>query len=226
MFELKWDPELVVCELQGRVTERRLARIEQVVENRTYHVAPVLENIYDRGNVSAVMRSSEAFGFLPFYRVDLPDARFKAANRVTQGADKWLDIHQFDSSARCVENLKSQGYQVLATDLEATSYLDDFDFSQPTAIVLGNEKDGISSTMRQEADHLVKFPMHGFTQSFNISVAGALCFHHIYRDRVARMGQSGDLSAEEKLKLKACYLLKTVSGAEEILRGAYESKKL
>src|SRR4051812_29005379 len=100
------------------LTQERRARIQDVVAKRTYSVIPVLENIYDRGNVSAVMRSSEALGMQSVHVIE-PGEKFKSANRVTQGADKWLDVTRWKSSRECALDLKSRGYKIYATHLEA-----------------------------------------------------------------------------------------------------------
>ena len=49
----------------------------------------------------------------------------------------------------------------------------------PVAIVLGNEESGISSEMRDLADHLVVMPMKGFAQSFSLSVSCAVITSHL-----------------------------------------------
>ena len=165
------------------------------------------------------MRSSEAFGFLQMYLVDAPGARFKAANRVTQGADKWLDVQKWNSSEECVANLKKQGIRVCVTSLEASKPIGELDFSIPTALVLGNEKDGISETMKSLADERIILPMQGFVQSYNISVAGALCLYHIFQDRVQRLGRNGDLTETEKMALLANYYFRSLeSGPEKVLK--------
>ncbi|MCM2283089.1 MAG: RNA methyltransferase, partial [Bdellovibrionaceae bacterium] len=154
------------------LTESRRARIDAVVAERTYSVVPVMENIYDRGNISAVMRSSEAMGFQSAHVIELNE-RFKEANRVTQGADKWLDVVRWKSTEDCVVSLKSQGYRVYATHLDAAVPIGEVDWSQPSAIVFGNEKDGVSQRLLELADQRIIIPMLGFVQSFNISVAAA-----------------------------------------------------
>ncbi|NJL23773.1 MAG: RNA methyltransferase [Calothrix sp. SM1_5_4] len=55
--------ERIVALLGDHLTDERRARLDEVVAKRSLHLVPVLENIYDKGNVSAVMRSAEAFGF-------------------------------------------------------------------------------------------------------------------------------------------------------------------
>jgi len=200
------------------LTPERQKRIEAVVQGRCFSVVAVMENIYDRGNVSAVMRSAEALGFGQTHLIELGE-KFKEANRVTAGADKWVEMTRWKSTKACVEALKAEGKQIVATHLDHTSKpISEIDFSKPTALVLGNEKDGISPEMAALADHRVVLPMTGFVQSYNISVAGALSFYHIYQDRLRRQNRHGDLTAEEQEILKAVYALRTLDSAVDVLR--------
>jgi len=63
----------------------------------------------------------------------------------------------------------------------------------------------------------VVVPMVGFSQSFNISVAAALCLYHIQQDRIHRLGHHGDLSAEEQRLLRAAFYVRSLPLAERIL---------
>ncbi len=206
------------------LTEERLARIKTVVSQRTYSIVPVLENIYDRGNVSAVMRSSEALGLQSVHVVELSE-RFKSANRVTQGADKWLDVTRWQSSNECAQDLKARGYKIYATHLDAAVPIGEIDWSQPSAIVFGNEKDGVSKEMLELCDQAVIIPMLGFVQSFNISVAAAISLYHIYQDRLKRTGRHGDLTEEEQRTLMALYCIRSAKNPERLLTRLMEQKK-
>ena len=86
----------VLTLLRDHVTERRRARIDAVVDHRNYSVVPVLDGLYDRGNVSAVMRSAEGLGFGELHVIESMED-FKAANRVTRGAEKWLDVRKWST---------------------------------------------------------------------------------------------------------------------------------
>lgn len=203
--------------LEPYLTPERQERIRQAVEYRTCNIVPVLENIYDRGNISAVLRSAEAMGFQCAHVIELGE-KFKSSNRVTKGADKWLNVKKWKSTKDCIQNLKDLGYQIVATHLDARAKpISDVDFGKPTAIVFGNEKDGISPEMIEQADQTIIIPMHGFVQSFNISVAAAIAFYHIHRERLLKMGRQGDLSEKEKLILRADFSLRSSENPERLV---------
>ncbi len=206
--------ERVLAEIEPLLTDARRNKIAQVVAQRKKNVAVVMEDIYDRGNVSAVMRSAEAFGVFQFHIIELRD-KIKSANRVSQGAEKWTEIWKWKSTEEAVKHLRQQGRRVFATSLgEKSKNFDDIDWSAgPVALVLGNEKDGISPEMKRLCDAEVVLPMRGFVQSFNISVAGALALQ-----RIALALPGGDLSLDEQRILRAVYTLRTLDSAEAILR--------
>ena len=111
-----YESKEVVSKLVDFLTPERLEKINRVVGQRSDGFIAVLENLYDRGNVSAVMRSSEAFGFYKIHVIQT-DKAFKESKRVTQGADKWLEVDKWSETQSCVEFLKNHGYTVLTTSL-------------------------------------------------------------------------------------------------------------
>ena len=214
----KYSSHEVIEVLSPLLTDSRLEKMHQVLDNRCWSVAPVLENIYDRGNVSAVMRSAEAFGFCNFNIIEREGAKFKESQRVTQGTDKWLCTKKFKKTKDCVTQLKSQGFKVYVTDLESAKPISEIDFTHPAAIVFGNEKEGASDEIKKVADATFILPMLGFAQSFNISVAAALTFQFIYLERIKNLGQHADLSGEQKNELLAHYMIKSLDRSHLILK--------
>lgn len=218
-------PAAVVAALAPYLTEARRARIEAVLAERTYTVAPVVEGLINTGNVSAVMRTAEALGFQAFHVVthEAHDdgAPYKTSPRTTQGADKWLDVWGWPTPQACVAHLKAQGYEVVVTHLDARAVpLSEIDFTRKTALVFGNERDGVSEAMLALADRTCVVPVAGFTQSFNISVAAAVCLYHARRDRLARQGFHGDLTEAQRAALRAAFFVKSVRRARQILTRA------
>ncbi len=216
------DHALTPQEIQSLMAEflttERVERIAKTVDGRTCDVAVVLEGVSDLGNLSAVMRSAEAMGVQRAHVIQLSE-KFKAANRVSKGADKWLDVEKWHGTLACTRELKRQGYQIVATHLdERAKPISEIDFTRPTAIVFGNEKDGITPEMIAEADHTMIIPMQGFVQSFNISVAAAIAIYHIYLERMKAFGKMGNLSETEKEILKAEFCLRSNDKPERLLR--------
>lgn len=206
----------IIDGLAPHMTDHRRELLAEVVSRRTYSVVPVLDSIYDRGNISAVFRSAEALGYQHVHVIECQEG-FKPANRVTQGADKWLDATKWKEPRPCLEQLQAQGYQIVATQLGADKPIHEVDFTQrPTAIVFGNERDGVSPETLEAADETVMIPMKGFVESFNISVAAALALFHIMQARDAAGGHS-DLSAEQQRLLLATYYTRSYENYVDVL---------
>ncbi len=204
--------------LDGYVNADRQEKIRRVVERRSYTVVPVLEGVHDRGNISAVMRSAEALGYQALHLIE-NQKMYKKANRVTQGADKWLDIVRWKTTRECLDELRGKGYRIVVTHVSETSKsIDEVLFTEPTAVFFGNEMDGASDELIDAADDCVIVPMQGFSQSFNISVAAALTLYHIYHERTRELGRHADLNELEKECLVAFYFMRTVNHSEDILR--------
>ncbi len=210
--------------LEPFLTPERQEKIRKVVAGRTCNVIPVLENIFDRGNISAVLRSAEALGFQCAHIIEAQGDKFKTSARVSKGADKWLDVKSWrnqtpgQATRDCVKSLKATGYQIIATHLdERAKPISEIDFTRPTAIVYGNEKDGISKEMIELCDQTVIIPMQGFVQSFNISVAAAISLYHIALERQSKLGLQGDLNETEVEILRAEFSLRSSDNPEGLI---------
>ncbi len=214
--ELKVNYKLVLDLLLSQITPERQKRFDDVLEHRTFEVATVCEGIYDRGNISAVVRSAEAFGFAPFHVIER-DEKFKNSQRVTRGAEKWIEEKKWKSSEAAIQSLKSEKRKLIVTSLDANISIDEIDFSQPVALVMGNEKEGVSDLMKSSADYRIKIPMYGFVQSFNISVAAAISLYHISQKR-KQLGKTSELTLEQKEILRAHYVMRTLDSSADQIR--------
>jgi len=214
------SPDEVISILAPQLSDERIERIDAVLAGRTYQVAAVVEGVINTGNVSAVMRTAEGLGFQPFH-VIRGDAPYKHSVRTTQGAQKWLDVTEWEEPVACVQSLQSQGFQVVVTALTDQAIpLDQVDVTRPTAFVFGNEQHGASDQMLECADMACVLPSPGFIQSYNISVAAAMTLHWAHSKRVELLGSSGSLSAEDTTRLRADFYIRSVRRAEDILRKA------
>lgn len=209
--------ETVIGAIGPLLTPERRARIDAVIAARTIAIRPVLEGLYDQGNVSAVIRSAEALGCQCIDVIEL-QREFKQANRVTQGAGKWIDVARWESTAECVQALKRGGYRIAAMCMEDATPIAEAAFDVPTALVFGSERDGLTQELLDAAALRLVVPMPGFTRSFNISVAAALALYHAREDRARRTGSRGDLDAEAQRRLRAVFYLRSLENPGAVLR--------
>ncbi|MEZ4751250.1 MAG: RNA methyltransferase [Bdellovibrionota bacterium] len=185
------------------ISDSRRRVIERVLSERTRAVVPVLDQIYDIGNISAVLRSAESFGFLECHIVG-EMRRFRSSKRITQGAHQWMEIQRWTDTETCLQSLSARGYALAATSFERSIPIDALPFDRPLVLIFGNEKEGVSESALRLADHRFHIPMFGFTRSFNVSVAAALALHEAHNRRRA-LGLAGDLEEAEKGHLRRRY---------------------
>ena len=200
----------MIQSLSTELVPKRLARLRAVIGRRMKGLTVVMESLYDPGNRSAIYRSAEAHGLLHCHLID-PDAATKPhARAVSRGAEKWLWIEKHANTTEGVKKLQSFGYQVLAADMNGTQPLDSIDFSTPIALVFGNERLGISDTLREQANGTFSIPMAGFVESFNVSVAASIALHVARKKREQLLGRISDLSVKEQEYLLADYIQQSV----------------
>ncbi|MFT5336341.1 MAG: tRNA (guanosine-2'-O-)-methyltransferase [Sphingobacteriales bacterium] len=208
--------------LRPFLTENRSELFEKVINQRTRKLTVVLEDIYDPHNANAVIRSCDCFGIQDSHLIEV-NSNFQVSRHVTTGSVKWLNVfryRQFAAENRTkgtLDQLKSQGYKIVATTPHTQNTPDQISFDKPIALVMGNESVGISKTVMEEADELVQIPMLGFTESFNLSVATAL-FFQTFRAKLEKE-YPGDyfLSQDEKNEILLDWMKKTVKSSEAIL---------
>jgi tRNA (guanosine-2'-O-)-methyltransferase len=214
------SPRDIFVLLSGRISADRKAQLRRVVDERTRNVAVVVEGMVDLGNVGAVMRSADGFGVQTVHAIDTADA-YKRSRRTSRGAEKWIDRYRWENPTQCIDLLKAEGFAVLAADPDdAATSIADVDLTRRTAVVFGNELDGISDEVRAGAHGLVSIPMSGFAESFNIAVAAALALYETRRQRIAAFGRNGDLSTADRERVLAVWYSKSVRESRLIVERA------
>lgn len=205
--------------------EPRRERIEQVVAARTRSVTVVLDRLEDSFNMAAVLRTCEGMGLQDVHVIRNPDAPFAPNSKVTQGCDKWLDLHVHRDFKSCAEQLKANGYRVLASAIRpgATS-LFELRFDEKVAMVLGNERFGVSEEVLTYSDGTFWIPMRGFSQSLNISAAASACITRAVSWRLEHLGAQGDLADHEKTALAQQFSFLSVKQRGRVYRH-HETKK-
>lgn len=205
--------------LEGFVTDKRKQLFKDVLSMRTRHFTLVLENIYQQHNSSAVVRSCDIFGVQDVHVIENTYAS-KVSRHVARGSQKWLTFHGYKkdtyNTQECFEQLRSQGYQIIATTPHNDScYLHDFDISKKSAFVFGVEKEGVSEYVKENADGFLKIPMVGFTESLNISVAAAIILENL-TTRLRKSELNWQLSEKEVLELYQEWIQKSIKNVEKI----------
>ncbi len=167
-------------------TDRRVARIKEILAKRQPSLTVVLENINDPHNLSACVRSCDAVGVDEIHLVYYGGQPFpKLGKSSSASARKWVGQKHYRSVRECFGQLRAEGKKIFTTHIGTDSVsLFDLDLTQPVALVFGNEHDGVSPEAVELADGNFLVPQAGMIQSLNISVACAVSLYEAMRQRL------------------------------------------
>jgi len=191
-------------------TEDRLARINDTLTRKQPTLQVMLDNVHSSQNLSAVIRSCDGVGVLDIYYSTKENESLKIHKTITQGAHRWTHRYRVKDAdkARFLQKKKKEGFQVVVTHLEerAVSFRD-IDYTKPTIIVMGNEKEGVSKEVIAEASEIIVIPMQGMVQSLNVSVATALILYEAQRQlENASKYDSPQLQHDKREEIKAAWV--------------------
>ena len=95
-----------------------------------------------------------------------------------------VTIHQAKTNlSRLIEQLKERNVWVVGAVADAAMNYTEWDWTRPSAIVLGGEGAGLHRLVRENCDVLVRIPVRGKIQSLNVSVAGGIILYEALRQR-------------------------------------------
>ena len=144
----------------------------------------VLDGVEDPRNLGAILRSAECAGadgiFIPERRaVGLTETVAKSS----AGAIEHIGVAKVTNLNRFIEGLKERNIWVVGTSGEAEMSYTDWDWTTPTALVLGSEGSGLHRLVAENCDALVRIPMYGKIDSLNVSVAAGVILFEARRQR-------------------------------------------
>ncbi|MBD3414759.1 MAG: hypothetical protein GF421_10055 [Candidatus Aminicenantes bacterium] len=166
-------------------TKQRKQRVKDVLSHRQPDLRVVLEDVTNTHNASAVVRTCDAAGVLYVDIIYSSPEPFPVNASISTKAEKWIRFRHHSSTKDCFEAIKNQGLKIASTHLgpESTSYTS-IDYTQPIAIVFGNESEGVSEDALNSSDYLIQIPMFGMVQSLNLSVSAGIILYEAIRQRV------------------------------------------
>lgn len=182
------------------MTEEREKKFETVLSKRQPSLTLVFENIIDPHNISAVLRTADSVGVLEVFVIYTADIKStKLGKRSSASARKWVKSNYFNSVKECMNVVCKKYDQVLATHLGSNAKsVYETDLTVSTALVFGNEHEGISDDLLKFCNGNIVIPQVGLIQSLNISVACAVILYEAFRQRSLKgMYDSPQLSEDE-----------------------------
>ncbi|MGP1209687.1 MULTISPECIES: tRNA (guanosine(18)-2'-O)-methyltransferase TrmH [unclassified Serratia (in: enterobacteria)] len=165
------------------MSPERYARICEMLATRQPDLTVCLEQVHKPHNVSAIIRTADAVGVHQVHAV-WPTTRMRTLVSSAAGSNSWVSVKTHRTIGDAVGHLKTQGMQILATNLSARAVdFREVDYTRPTCVLLGQEKTGITEEALALADQDIVIPMIGMVQSLNVSVASALILYEAQRQR-------------------------------------------
>ena len=163
-----------------KTTNAELGRpsVEEFRKMEKMPVVVVLDNVRSAQNVGAFFRTGDAFAVEKIALCGItatPPSR--EIHKSSLGAEFSVEWAHFASTVECVQQLKSEGYTIVAIEQIAESVmLDKFEpiSGEKYALVFGNEVEGVAQEVVDMCDAAIEIPQLGTKHSLNVSVSGGV----------------------------------------------------
>lgn len=217
------EEQRLLTYLEDFITHERKERFTEILSNRTQHFTVAIEDIFQMHNASAVIRTCEVFGVQTAHIIEEKYGKRLDA-KIAMGAEKWVTTHRYAQVQPCIDTLKAQGYQIVATLPTPTAVpLQEFDITPKSAFFFGTERDGLSQQVISRADVFLTIPMVGFTESLNISVSVAIILQYL-TTKLRSSALNWQLSEEEQLLLRLQWTKNSIRSLTDVLSRYYSLK--
>lgn len=143
----------------------------------------ILDHLEDPHNLGAIIRTCEAAGV---DGIILPKNRSVDVNstvmRTSVGALDYVKIAQVTNLVGTMKELKENVFWIVGTDMNGSDY-QEIDYRGKTAIVIGNEGNGMARLVKENCDFIATIPMNGKINSLNASVAAGIIIYEAISKR-------------------------------------------
>ena len=169
------NPQGILAVVEKQVKENQIDYNEDLIV--------ILDNIQDPGNLGAILRTVDSANLKQIIvSKGTVDAFSNKVVRSTMGAIFRLNIIESENLEKTIKDLKAHKFQVVGTALETDTTIYDINYKK-TAIIIGNEANGIEPEILEQVDKKIKIPMLGKTESLNASVAtGIVVYEYVRRN--------------------------------------------
>lgn len=143
-----------------------------------------LDGITDVRNFGAIARTCECSGV---DAIIIPEKNSVSVNadavKTSAGALLHIPVVRVKNLNKTIKQLKESGLMIVGATEKGSKNYTTFDYTVPTAIVMGAEDTGISNENLRECDYLAAIPMFGQINSLNVSVAAGILIYEVVRQR-------------------------------------------
>lgn len=162
------------------------AEFKKTQKNHKTNVVFILENLEHAENIGAAFRLADAFNIQKIYIVTTSALMFNKINKTARGCNKIVEFEICDNIQNVVFKLQNQNYNVYNLEITSTSLpLRKVNFcGKNIALVVGNEKNGISQQCLSLVKNSVHIDMYGNNSSMNVATALAIATYKISEDQL------------------------------------------
>jgi 23S rRNA (guanosine2251-2'-O)-methyltransferase len=168
-----------------KLDELNRLSVEEFVARDKFPVIVVLDNLRSLNNVGSFFRTCDAFNIASLYLVGITATPpHREIQKTALGATNSVKWTYFDTAESCISALKQEGFKIIAIEQASTTvFLQKVDFRQfeKIALIFGNEVDGVTQSVIDQADLVVEIPQFGTKHSLNVSVAGGTVLWEVVR---------------------------------------------
>ncbi len=159
-------------------------------EEKKYRKIIILDGIEDPNNFGSIIRTAVCAGFDALIFPSRRNASVNAAvEKSSAGAVNHIDLIMVNSLTAIIDRLKDNDFWIIATDINAKDNYYDIDYCNMNfAIVLGAEKDGISTAILKKSDFKIKIPMLNNFNSLNVANAASIVIYEALKQTIQKTG--------------------------------------
>lgn len=142
----------------------------------------ILDNIRSMENVGSMFRTADAAGIKKIYLCGITaKPPRKEIDKAALGAVDFVEWEYVENLKFLISDLKKRGISIIALEQDTRSIpLSTFHpLPSSTALIVGNETDGISKEILDLSDQILEIPMYGKKNSLNVAVATGVALYNI-----------------------------------------------
>lgn len=146
----------------------------------------VLDKVQDPGNLGTILRTVDSIGLKQIIVAEGSGDIFNPkVVRSTMGAIFRVKVKISQDIQKTIAEIKKHKFKVISTSLATDKSIYDIKYEK-SAIIIGNEANGVSKELQDASDELVKIPMLGNTESLNASVATGIVLYEYVRQKLGK----------------------------------------
>ena len=171
-------PQGILC-----VVKQPEYNLQELLKKENPHFV-VLDNLQDPGNLGTIVRTAEGAGVdAVFMSKDCVDIYNPKTIRSTMGSIYRVPFIYIEDIPNLLDVFKQNGIQSYAAHLDGENAYDQENYKEGTAILIGNEGNGLREEVWKNADILVRIPMCGQVESLNAAIAASVLMFEVFRQR-------------------------------------------